>query len=234
MTQTHSWHTESVRFSLLGVTEGAKISWQSITGKEAESLTNRPAQQLVIEEGPFGEGRLVITSQPGRIDVTISAMPLDPFTPPSLGEFGEVADSFERRLSALKMPSAARVAFGAVLNIFPGDLETSSLLFRRLVPQVQIDASVSDLMLQFNRPKKYPKISGLVMNRLTKWSQLAYQTVQYQNNVTMSPTSKPVLQLELDFNSHPDSKLPNSSAYGPLVAAFFTEAREIVAGGENG
>lgn len=234
MTQTHSWHTESVRFSLLGVTDGAKISWQSITGKEAESMTNRPAQQLIIEEGPFGEGRLVVTSQPGRIDITLSAMPVDPFTPPSLGAFEEIAQSFERRLSSLKMPTAARLAFGATLNMYPGNLETSNALFRQLVPQVQIDSSISDLIFQFNRPKKYPKISGLVMNRLTKWSQLAFQTVQYQNNMTMNPVSKPVLQLELDFNSHPESKLPSSSAYGPLVAAFFIEAREIVAGGEIG
>lgn len=231
MTQTHSWHTESVRFSLLGVTEGAKISWQSIAGKEAESMTNRPAQQLVIEEGPFGEGRLVITSQPGRIDITLSAMPTDPFTPASLGIFEEVTHSFERRLSALKMPTAARLAFGATLNIFPESSEVSSALFRQLVPEAKIDSSVSDLMLQFNRPKKYPKISGLVMNRLTKWSQMSFQTVQYQNNLIMNPISKPVLQLELDFNSHPDSKLPNSSAYGPLVGAFFTEARDLVAGG---
>lgn len=197
-------------------------------------MTNRPAQQLVIEEGPLGEGRLIVTSQPGRIDITLSAMPVDPFTPPSLGAFEEVAQSFERRLSSLKMPTAARLAFGATLNIYPGNLETSGALFRRLVPEVQIDSAVSDLIFQINRPKKYAKISGLIMNRLTKWSQLAFQTVQYQNNMAVNPVSKPVLQLELDLNSHPESKLPSSSAYGPLVAAFFNEARYLVAGGENG
>lgn len=193
-------------------------------------MTNRPAQQLLIEEGPLGDGRLVVTSQPGRIDITLNAMPVDPFTPPSLGAFEEVGYTFERRLSGLKMPAAARLAFGATLNIYPGNLETSGAMFRQLVPEVHLDAGVSDLMLQFNRPKKYPKISGVVMNRLTKWSQLTFQTVQYQNNMTTSPISKPVLQLELDFNSHPESSLPNPSAYGPLISAFFAEARDLVGG----
>ncbi|MFI8430962.1 hypothetical protein ACIGEI_24955 [Pseudomonas sp. NPDC078863] len=234
MTQTYSWHTESVRFSLLGVTEGAKVSWHSITGKEAESMTNRPAQQLVIEEGPFEDGRLVVTSQPGRIDITLSAMPSDPFSPPSLGVFDEVTQSFERRLSGVKMPGVARLAFGATLSTFPGSLENSNKLFKVLVPQIQIDPSVSDLMLQFNRPKKLPKVSGVVMNRLTKWAQLVSQTIQYHNNVALNPINKHVIQLELDLNSHPESKLPSPSAYGPLIAAFFTEARGLVAGSENG
>lgn len=234
MTQTYAWLTESIRFSLLGVPEGSKVSWHSIMGKDAESMTNRPAQQLVIEEGPCENGRLVVTAQPGRIDITLAAMPTDPVNHPSLGSFDEVCSGFERRLAAVKMPVAARLAFGAVLNTFPGSTEKSKVLFKTLVPEFSIDPELDDIMLQFNRAKKLPKVSGIILNRLTKWSQLAVQTVQYQNNQALSHKSIPLIQLELDFNSHPESKLPNSSAYGTLMAVMFSEARLVVSGGANG
>lgn len=234
MTQTYAWLTESIRFSLLGVPEGAKVSWHSIMGKDAESMTNRPAQQLVIEEGPCDNGRLVVTAQPGRIDITLTAMPTDPINHPSLGSFDEVSSVFERRLASIKMPIAARLAFGSVLNTFPGSTEKSKALFKTLVPEFSVDPEITDITLQFNRAKKLPKVSGIVLNRLTKWSQLAVQTIQYQNNQALTHASTPLIQLELDFNSHPDSKLPNSSAYGSFVAAMFSEARSVVSGGANG
>ncbi|MFV0929354.1 hypothetical protein [Pseudomonas jessenii] len=234
MTQTNAWLTESIRFSLLGVPEGAKVSWQSIMGKDAESMTNRPAQQLVIEEGPCDNGRLVVTAQPGRIDITMTAMPTDPVNHPSLGSFEDVSSVFERRMASIKLPTAARLAFGAVLNTFPGDSDKSKKLFKTLVPQFSIDSEVDDIMLQFNRPKKLPKVSGIVLNRLTKWSQLALQTIQYQNNQALNAASTPLIQLELDFNSHQESKLPNSSAYGSLIAAMFSEARSVVSGEAHG
>lgn len=227
MTRTHAWLTESIRFSFLGVAEGTKISWHAFTGKEPESLTNRPAQQLVIEEGPFLSGRLVITSQPGRVDITLSAMPTDPNVNPSLGDLDSNLQEFSERLMQVKLPAAARVAFGAVLNIFSSSKEESGAVMRELIPSFKIDASATDISLQFNVPKKLPKVSGITLNRLTKYSQLMSQVVIYGS---AGPSTKldHVLQLELDINTHPEYRIPGSSIYSGLIPAIFSEAASFV------
>jgi hypothetical protein len=198
---------------------------------EPESVTNRPAQQLSIQEGPFEGGRLIITSHPGRVDITLAALPHDPTSHPTLGDFSSVSAKFESRLCALKLPTVARLAMGAILNVFPGSVERSHVMFKELVPEVSFGADASDLMFQVNRVKKFPKISGMIMNRLTKWSQLLSQTVQYQNHEALGTKQNHLIQLELDINTHANSKLPHADAYKTIIAAFFSEAR-LLAGVE--
>ncbi|MCF5056874.1 hypothetical protein GIW54_05390 [Pseudomonas proteolytica] len=233
MTQTAAWTTEAIRFTLLGIPEGVQVSWQSLVGAEPESVTNRPAQQLSIQEGPFANGRLVITSHPGRVDIALSAIPTDPMKHPSLGDFVSISAVFEARLNSIKLPTVARLAMGVTLNVFPESLEKSKTMFRELVPELNFGTDVSDLMLQVNRVKKFPKISGMVMNRLTRWSQLLSQTVQYQNSEAMATKNIHLIQLELDLNTSPTSKLPHADAYKTIIAAFFSEARSLAGVKEN-
>lgn len=227
MTRTYPWLTESIRFSFLGVAEGAKISWHAFTGKDAESLTNRPAQQLTIEEGPFLSGRLVITSQPGRVDVTLNAMPTDPNVHPSLGEFSANLATFSEHLMQVKLPTAVRVAFGAVLNVFPSSFEESGAAIRDLIPSFQIDKQATDISLQFNVPKKLPKVSGITLNRLSKYSQMMSQVMLY-DGVTQTTKRNHVLQLEIDINTHPEYRIPGPSVYSGLIPAIFAEAESFV------
>jgi hypothetical protein len=236
MTQTQRWLTESLRFSLLGTApEGGKIAWSSLTGHEPDSVTNRPAQQLSIEEGTWEGLQLVVTGQPGRIDIALSAVPKDFTGLPNLGEFAEISLKFERLLGNVTLPAVSRLAMGATINTFPGSVENSNLQFRKLVPELSLADEVSDVMIQLNRAKKFPKLSGFVMNRLTKWAQLITQTIQIQNHEQqVAPKQSHLIQLELDFNTHPASKLPHPSSYVGIVAALFDEARLTVAGAENG
>lgn len=227
MTRTYPWLTESIRFSFLGVTEGGKISWNAFTGKDAESVTNRPAQQLTIEEGAFLSGRLVITSQPGRVDVTLSAMPTDPNVHPGLGEFSQNLEAFSERLMQVKLPAAARVAFGAILNIFPSSYEESGAVMRELIPSFQIDKHATDISLQFNVPKKLPKVSGITLNRLSKYSQMMSQVIMY-GSAGQSTKREHVLQLEIDINTQPDYRIPGASVYTGLIPAIFAEAGSFV------
>ncbi|MGE1089837.1 hypothetical protein [Pseudomonas zeae] len=234
MTYAHSWSTESLRFSLLGVPDGTRVSWQSLVGKEPESVTNRPSQQLSIEEGPFEGGRLVVTTQPGRVDISLTATPTDPMVHPSLGDFEQASRLFEQRINNMKLPSVSRLAMGATLHIPLNSAEESSKVIKELIPGFSIDEGVTDITLQMNRSKKLPKISGVVLNRLTKWSQLVTQTVHYQNHEQLASKQGYLIQLELDLNTHPNSKLPNASAFAPLITVFFNEARSLVQGDANG
>lgn len=236
MTQTQRWLTESIRFSLLGTApEGGKIAWSSLTGHEPDSVTNRPAQQLSMEEGTWEGVQLVVTGQPGRIDIALSAAPKDFTGIPNLGDFADISTKFEKLLGNITFPPVARLALGATVNTFPGSVEDSGVLFRKLVPELRLADDVSDVMIQLNKAKKFPKLSGFVMNRLTKWAQLITQTIQFQNHEQqVAPRQSHLIQLELDFNTHPVSRLPHPSSYAGIVAAIFDEARQTVAGAATG
>ncbi|WP_332846356.1 hypothetical protein [Pseudomonas lactucae] len=233
MTQSHTWKTESLRLSLLGIADGSKLSWKSIVGHEPESQTSRPAQSVTIEEGPFEGGKLTVTSQPGRLDVTLSAIPVDPMSSPTLGKFEEVSKNFEYHVSRIRLPAATRLAMGATMHVFVGDLRESAELFKTLVG-IDFGPDASDLSVQVNRPKKFPKIGGLVMNRLSKWSQLVHQSIQYQVGDAVTATQEHVIQLELDFNTHPQSKLPHPDGYANIISPFFSEARLLIGDDANG
>lgn len=233
MTQTPVWNTESIRFSLLGVKDGGRVSWKSLMGKEPESVTNRPSQQISLEEGPYGNGRLVITSQPGRIDITITAMPIDHVNHPTIGDFAEISEVFEKQISKIKFPAFNRLAIGVTLTAFPESAVHSAELIKKLVPSFNYEAGVSDVSIQFNRPKKL-RISGIVLNRLCKFSQMFFQTVQYTDNEPKSTKLSDVVQFELDMNTGNGSTLPSLSSLGPLITAVFTEARLLVGELANG
>lgn len=125
------------------------------------------------------------------------------------------------------MPPAVRVAFGAVLNISTDSKEESGVVLRKMVPSFQLDKSATDISLQFNVSKKLPKISGIVLNRLSKYSQMMSQFVVF-DGVTQEVTRSHVLQLELDINTLPDYRIPGPSIYSGLVPAIFAEAESLV------
>lgn len=230
MTKT-DWETESIRLTLLGAIEPAMtFSWSSLTGQQPESVTNRPSQGVQIEEGQWGGGHLVISSQPGRLEVALNSAPRDPSTVPTLGDFGEVLEKFEPLFAKVTFPKVLRVAVGAKLNrFFRSDLESASFI-GELVPDFKPSADYSDLIIQYNKQKKYPKIGGLVLNRLVKCSQMAFHTVQFVSHQQMDNQIQPVVQMEFDFNTSPASSLPHPDNYGSILKVIFNELRTHVGG----
>lgn len=233
MTLNISWQTESVRLSLLGTPESAgKLSWLALTGQQPESVTSRPAQGSHTEEGVWEGGRLVLSAQPGRFDIILTASPSVPDQVPSLGDFSDVSKKFENLLGSQQLPKCLRIALGAKLNVFPGDAKRSREMLTELLPDVTIRGEVSDVSLQFNKIKKFPKIGGLIVNRLAKLSQVVVQTVLFQSGSSLSDKSVDMLQLELDYNTSHTSTLPHTGQYKSVVSVLFNEVRAAV--GEKG
>lgn len=223
MTQNISWQTESVRLSLLGCADvSGKFTFLALTGKQPESVTSRPAQQIHSEEGIWEGGQLVISSQPGRMDITLNALPSDPAAMPTLGEAQGVVQRFDKALANMAFPQSVRLAAGVKLNLYPDDLAHSTRMLKSFLPQMDF-GDATDIILQLNTPKKFPKLSGLVMNRLTKWSQLVAHTVQFSDNTALSNFQMQLLQLECDFNTSPTSKLPHHDSYKSIISALFSE-----------
>lgn len=240
MTQIHNWQTESVRVTFLGVPEGSgkSLSWSSVTGVEPETVTNKPAQQIKTEEGVWENGHLVLSVNPGRIDFTYTGLPpTDLKDAPNLGDFVDVSKKLEKALKQSELPKCARIATGARLQILFSSQADCVKFLRKTLPGLAIDEECVDIMFQFNKQKKL-KQSGVLANRIVRWSQLMVQTFavpigsekQFSEHKQVLDGSlasvQYVVQLELDFNTVPGAVLPHSSSYWPIVSSLFSEARE--------
>lgn len=231
MTQRLDWQTENLRFSFLGCTEaaGELVTWKSITGQEADSVTVKKAQGLRNEEGAWGGGQLTVTAHQGRVDVVLSPQQSPTSVEfPSLGELTIVADKLLDSLLRIKMPHSARLAVGARLNYRVPTPEEAIDALNQCVSFLSIDRHSHDVVFQENKTKKL-KHSGLVLNRLFKWSQVRMQFIQVAvgsdgaQQVIQPSQSNFVymLQLELDFNTAPNAILPHSDAYPALIKEIF-------------
>lgn len=238
MTQRLDWQTENLRFSFLGCTEAAAelVTWKSITGQEADSVTVKKSQGLRNEEGAWGDGQLHVSAQPGRIDIVISPRQSPTGIDfPSLGDISVLADKLLASIIELKMPQSARLAIGAKLNHLVAGPEEAIDALNQCLPFMSVDRESHDVVFQENKPKKL-RHSGTVLNRLFKWSQVRMQFIQLavgsdgaQQVVPPSQNQlKTMLQLEMDFNTAPNATLPHPDAYPALVKEIFEGLKQAV------
>lgn len=220
------WDTESIRLTLLGNVEpGLAPTWLSMTGQQPDSVTNRPAQGVQLEEGQWAGGHLVVSCQPGRIEIVLTAMPRDPSEIASLGTFLVALTKFEEIISKVTYPKVSRLAVGAKINVFFDTEKQVSEFISSQVPDFKPSKEYCDLMLQYNLPKKFAKIGGLILNRIIKMSQFVMHTVQFTSTQQLGNDAHPVAQIEYDFNTSPASTLPHQDNYGGIVKAIFAELR---------
>lgn len=232
MTDKRDWKTELIRFTLLGVKDlEAAGLWEKLVGTPPDSSTSRPAQKVLHESGTWNGVQFDVQAQPNRIDIVVTPAPNQFDQPPSLGDFIKYAEAFRAMLCAVRLPTAERLALGASLYVECGGLEQSLTSFEQLVPYVKDVGKANDLSFQINLQKKLPKLSGVVINRLYKWSQMVYQyfNVQLNDGAQSVPVQADVVhavKLELDINTAPSSKLPASDSYPSFIEAIFLEATQ--------
>jgi len=155
--------------------------WNQVVEKDAEESRSRRSVGELQESGAFEGKRLVLDIKPGRADWRLSALPGPPGELPDLvptiGPLDDVLTTFlkltDRWLDVC--PPVTRIAFGAILVKPATDRETGYSAISRLLPRVDIDPENSfDFLYQINRPRTSSSgISGLRLNRLSKWSVLA-------------------------------------------------------------
>ena len=158
------------------VTDAARV-WEVVTGQTPDRVSSRPREGAQSAEGGVQDSVLVVNTQVGRIDLNLRPMPpapnvrmdgfltLGPF-PDLLPRFVAAAENWLR-----ESPSCIRLAFGSVLLREAESISTGNEEINRLLPSVQIDASGStDFFYQINRRRRSLSTSGVLVNRLSKWS----------------------------------------------------------------
>jgi hypothetical protein len=120
-------------------------------------------------------------------------------------------------------PTVQRLAFGTVMLQPVQDHQTGYRQLRQYLSSVQLDIdNSSDFLYQINRKRDSRVIPGLGINRLSKWSVAAWQTVSMQ----MGPAPMRgalgsrhyACRLELDINTVPE--FPGEFERGQLSSIF--------------
>ena len=158
------------------VSDAARV-WEVVTGRTPDRVSSRPREGTQAAEGAIRDNALVVSSQVGRIDLNLRPTPpapnvrIDRFV--TLGEFTDVLSQFIEMASGWlrESPPSIRLAFGSVLLQETESIETGNREINRFLPGIQIDASESsDFFYQINRRRRSHSTSGVLINRLSKWS----------------------------------------------------------------
>ena len=216
----NDWQVESLRLSafMVDVIDPAKTRcWESLVGKIPDELRSQPQQQLVVEEGPFLNGRLLVEARRNRFDWRLIHDLNNPSHEfPVMGSY----DALESRFRDLMLkwladcPPIHRVAYGGVL-LLPAESQLDAYKkLDGLLPAVDIDPeNTRDLTYRINRRRNSRcEIEGLKINRLSTWSvaQIVDTLVEmsagghHPPKVMQSPNSRNICRLELDINTVPE------------------------------
>lgn len=216
-----AWQAESLRMTAFYNPQN-KVSasswWNEIVGGEPETRIFRPKEGIQREDGPFGQGKLILTVEPVRIDwshIIVSDRESQAGGIPTLGSFPDSLDKFiplmKQWFELETCPPVQRLAFGAILlqpveNLQVGYRQLSLYLQR----YVQLDPEgSSDFLYSINRSRDSAcGVEGLRINRLSKWSVASLKSF----GLSIPPTSlmyfpgpeQFACRLELDINTVPD------------------------------
>lgn len=168
-----NWRVESVRLTAFMQGPAAVgLGWESVVGEPPEMKSEKPREGVSDQRGGFAGGQLVFTSQPTRVDWQWEA----DLTSLILGEVViGLTDGLDRlKPVADKWLGAAsgvhRLALGAVLSLPVSDRDYGYETLQRYAPSLKLGpGKTSEVFFQINRPRPSKAVSGLELNRLTKW-----------------------------------------------------------------
>jgi len=209
-----SWQVEVLRLTAFP-SPTAQIEpnwWSDLAGKppDLKTTTKRGESQ---EEGEYENGKLILKTQPTRIDWYYA--PSEQITQEgyqqgfvTMGSFPDIRDQFRELILRWleKGPTLQRLAFGAILFRFVPDRDTSYRLLERYVPFTMDPQGSFDFIYQINRPRKLQRgLPSVAVNRLNRWQAMMFQGGPLDLQRGFSPTiEQHVIRLELDINTHPE------------------------------
>jgi hypothetical protein len=207
--QAESWRLSAFAPSVLPVAE--QNWWMELVGQAPEAEQANRLQGVFQAHGRFERGRLILGVQLGRVDWLYSSIPIGEEVlqdgVPTVGPAGESFEALRRlvvRWFAVS-PPINRLAVGAVLTRPVASRQEAYRIITDYVPGLHLDTEgCSDFLYQINRPRISSVHSGLLINRLAKWSAAA---VGLLGIMPADPTHVlqrdlyTVTRLELDINT---------------------------------
>ncbi len=231
--RTPTWLVESLRWTtFLSPSAGIEEDWWSrVTGTPSEAKISRPRLAGYQEQGLFDGKLLLLTVLPKRVDWQLSLAVRPEETLPDFPSIGAIAATVPPFLQLIRRwleiaPHVERLAFGGVLLLPVDDPKMGyrklSETFLRTLP-IDVEGS-SDFFYQINRPRvSRTAITGLRVNRLSKWSVGLYQRLMIGLTVGAGESTAEkaegaqlyACRLELDISTAPEfpSELPREQLH---------------------
>jgi hypothetical protein len=248
------WLCESVRLTALWQTPenfASSLQWETVVGAPPEIKEDQPRRGVSRQAGPINEGSatLEVQSAPGRVDwvmaPVLTGTALEVSTFPNIGLPEDALGKFETLLfeKAMHVYGAPRLALGVIAIRPAPDRDASYAELSALLKSIHPDFSgASEVIFQINRPRLSLTLPGLTLNRLSRWSSIAFAGMQFVLSAApgMSGTaahrfSKPLngVRAELDLSSAADraEEIPAATRV-PLLREFCRLALEILEKGE--
>lgn len=211
------WQVESLRLTMFKSNPSEQVlsSWESLIGEKPTNVDSKPREDSIREEGPCYLGTLVYNSNPVRIDWVLGpsqeqmqeAFPL-------IGSFDDSSKQFIDLISKWfdlpNLPAIKRLALGASLRLPADNKQSAYEKLATFLPSVKLDVSnSSDFLYQINRPTQSRTITGLQINRLSRWNvsrRIGVGLVFDSKPAVVTDTAKEALAccLELDINTAQD------------------------------
>lgn len=183
--------------------------------------------------GPVGEGLMVLTTQPGRVDWNFVPRSEEGLPPEVrfVGTFVDTVDLFSQIMGRWlgNAPALVRLAFGAIVHQPVQDKAEAYRYLAKSLPAVNLDVENSeDFIYQINRPRQSTVVQGLKINRLGKWSAALFLGVRFDMTKQMISRhlagGEYTCRLELDINT--DALFPGELP-GTQLHAVFEELKNL-------
>lgn len=185
--------------------------WAEVTGDLPETETKKLKEGIIIEEGPFRDGKLTLVKSEAALDLRLQ-LPDKPNEVDGIATVGSFEEQYTGFVSLVKklfdittFPSVTRLAFGSVINLPIKDRVEGYKQLSAYIKNIKIDPVKSrDFIYRINRRRASTTgIDSLEINRLNRWSVASFRTI-----VLSIPTSEKTrtkdccaCRLEIDINT---------------------------------
>ena len=244
------WQVESLRFTLFRASPIETIIplWETLTREKPEKVDSQPRANIIIEEGTVVLGSLTHISDPLRINWTLSPSQEQQQRTasfPTLGSLFQIKGQFINMmkdwLTSEAVPKTNRIALGSISVIINENKASAYKQLSSFLHHVKIDIENStDLVYQINRPIKSIVESGLIINRLSKWSAQRVSGIGFlvgerpELIQVQDPRSYFASRLELDINTSQYNKNPlPKEKLVPLLQEFSQLVDQISTEGDK-
>lgn len=189
---------------------GKELGWEDLTGEAPATVEQQPRHKIAISRGPYGNGDLVHSRFPDRIELiyeaNLESLEKQATSFPNLGSPEAAFETFSPILNKWieSLPPIKRIAFGPIL-MMPVDSHAAAYeRINNLLPFVTVDPNTTDFSYQINRPRDSNVIQGLKINRLSKWHALKLKAILRAGSeipIPISSDTRFACRLEIDVNT---------------------------------
>lgn len=242
------WITEAIRFSAFGELppHGSSLLLD-LFGVQPEQVNERPGQSFRQEAARHGRFRIIVSRNPGRLDVVFADLADANTSDPTRSDykpFFEIGDyddvlplirpHIDQFVRSLKNPT--RLAYAPTLFAPARVQQEANRLLAAKLPHVCFDPDKdTDVLWQINRPRTIAG-SRIQVNRVSKWHTILTQLFRIgppMPRVLQSHDAATAARVEIDINTPADD--PQALAGVDLMSItdeLASLARELIEQGD--